>query len=107
MKKLILCLVSLLLLASICTSAMAVTVYCNSCKKNVVGTNARCSGSHTYYSSWKSCDRGDGCLNYRYNMYATAYSCPTHTTARILMNSHSHSTDHEVSSHNRTVCSYY
>ena len=105
MKRILLIALVICMISSMFTGAFAKTVYCSTCGKNVTGTNERCSGDRLYYSSWTACDRGNGCLNYRFVVFITAYSCPKHG-GEIQNGSHTEGTDHEVSSHNRNNCPY-
>lgn len=106
MKKLIAALVLVSLISVMFASALAVTAQCTSCGKIVQLQNPRCKGGTKRYGSWTACDRGNGCLNYRFYNYTTYYNCPVHTSKEIAYGSHTHGTEHEVSSHNRVSCPY-
>lgn len=106
MKKFIVALLLVSLLSVMFANAFAVTAKCTDCDKVVELQNPRCRGGTKKYSSFNACDRGNGCLNYRFYNYTTYYNCPVHTSKLIGYGSHTHGTEHEVSSHNRVSCPY-
>ena len=105
MRKILAMLLLVAVLTVFCANAFAATMWSKTCAKNVTG-KASCSGTVKSYSSWKTCTRGNGCLNYRFVSYFTRLRCPTHSSVTTLSGSHTERTDHEYKAHNRNQCPY-
>ena len=79
MRKILAMLLLAAILTVFCANAFAATMWCKTCEKNVNG-KASCSGTFKSNGSWKTCTRGNGCLNYRFVSYFTRLRCPTHSS---------------------------